>query len=59
MLYRGFDLPDSAALHPGYQKSVRLWMVTKLRYKYTVESITELTGEPFSCPGMQDYLNPL
>jgi hypothetical protein len=34
-------------------------MPAKLRYKYVVESITDLTGEPFSCPGMEDYFNPL
>ena len=27
----------------------------ELRYKYVVESITTLTGEPYSCPGLKDY----
>lgn len=29
-----------------------------LRYQYVVESISELTGEPFNCPAMESYLNP-
>lgn len=30
----------------------------KMRYQYVVDMITELTGEPFSCPAMDRYLNP-
>jgi len=33
-------------------------MPANLRYKYVVESVGALTGEPFSCPGMKDYFNP-
>ena len=29
----------------------------ELRYKYVVESISALTGEPYSCPGLEEYFN--
>lgn len=28
-----------------------------LRYKYLVDSISALTGETFSCPGLQEYFH--
>ena len=31
---------------------------TELRYKYIVESISELSGEPFACSGLEDYFSP-
>lgn len=30
----------------------------ELRYKYLVESISALTGEPFSCHGLEEYFKP-
>lgn len=29
----------------------------ELRYKYIVESISALTGEPYSCPGLEEYFS--
>ena len=30
----------------------------ELRYKYVAENISALTGEPYSCPGLEEYLKP-
>ena len=30
----------------------------ELRYKYVVENISALTGETYSCPGLEEYLSP-
>jgi len=51
-----------AAVHSGKMKEV-IQTIPKIpaeiRYQYLAESIGALTGEPYSCPGLEDYLNPL
>lgn len=51
----------AAAVHSEKMKDIVKTIPTismNLRYKYVVESVSALTGETFSCPGMEDYFNP-
>ena len=49
-----------AAVHSDKMKEV-IQTIPKipaeLRYKYIVESVSALTGEPYSCPGLEDYFS--